>query len=118
MIQRQRVKGSNGISSSKKGSNEQIQNESHDHRFPERQTVNGAFYLEVLRRLKRRVDRVKPAIAGNWKLHHDNAPSSKVTDYLTQNGVATIPQPPYSPHLAPAEFFLLPKVNTPSKNTT
>jgi len=58
--------------------------------------MNGDFYL-VLRRLKRRVNRVRPAIAGNWKLHHDNAPNhtcSKVTDYLTQNGVAMIPQPP------------------------
>ena len=71
------------------------------------------FYLEVLRRLKRRVDRVGSAIAGNWKLYHDNAPShtcSKVTDYRTQNGVATISQPPYSPELVPADFFLIQKV--------
>ena len=32
---------------------------------PEGQIVNGAFYLEVLRRLKRRVNRVRSAIAGN-----------------------------------------------------
>ena len=80
---------------------------------PEGQTVNGAFYLEVLRKLKRRVNWVRPAIAGNWKLHHANATSqtcSKVTDYLTQNGVVTIPQPPDSPDLAPTDFFLFPKV--------
>lgn len=29
------------------------------------QTVNGAFYLEVLRRLKKRVKRAKPSITGN-----------------------------------------------------
>jgi hypothetical protein len=37
----------------------------------------------------------------------DNAPShtcSKVTDYLTKNGIATVPQPPYSPDLAPAMY--------------
>ncbi|KAG8239485.1 hypothetical protein J437_LFUL018967 [Ladona fulva] len=97
------------ITSSKKGSNEQIQMSLAHHFFyakgvvhyefvPEGQAVNGAFYLEVLRRLKRRVNRVRPAIARNWKLHYDNAPNhtcSKVTDYLTQNGHATILQPPY-----------------------
>jgi histone-lysine N-methyltransferase SETMAR len=84
----------------------------------EGQTVKGAFYLEVLRRMKRRVNRVRPAIAGNRKLHHDNAPShtcSKVTDYLTKIGIATVPQPPYSPDLAPADFFLFPKVKSSLK---
>lgn len=77
--------------------------------IPEGQTVNGAFYLEELRRLKRRVNRVRPVIAGNWKLYDDNALSHncfKVTDYLTENGVATILQPPYSPGLSSADFFL------------
>ena len=77
-----------------------------------------AFYLEVLRRLKKRVNRVRSAIAGNWKLHHDNAPShtcSTVTEYLTINGITTIPQPPYSPDLAPADFFLFPKVKSSLK---
>ena len=50
--------------------------------------------------------------------HHDNTPSqtcSKVTDYLTQNGVATIPQLPCSPDLAPADFFLFPKMKSSLK---
>jgi hypothetical protein len=40
----------------------------------------------------------------------DNAPShtcSKVTDYLAKKGIATVPQPPYSPDLAPADFILM-----------
>jgi transposase len=80
--------------------------------------ITGAFCLKVLRRLKRRVNRVRSAIAGNWKLHHDNAPShtcSTVTEYLTINGITTIPQPPYSPDLAPADFFLFPKVKSSLK---
>jgi transposase len=50
-------------------------------------------------------------ISANWNLHHDNAPSHTcfvVTEYLTKNGIVTIPQPPYSPDLAPADFFLFP----------
>lgn len=41
----------------------------------DRQTVNSAFYLKGERRLKRRVNWVRPAIAGNWNVHPDNAPS-------------------------------------------
>ncbi|GFY03017.1 mariner Mos1 transposase [Trichonephila clavipes] len=82
---------------------------------PEGQTVNDTFYVEVLKRLKRRVNRVRPEISANWKLHHDNAPSHTcfvVTEHLTRNRIVTFPQPPYSPDLAPADFFLFPKVKT------
>ena len=34
----------------------------------------------------------------------------KVLTYLTRIGVTTIPQPPYSPDLAPADFFLFPRL--------
>ncbi|GFX85434.1 putative DD34D transposase [Trichonephila clavipes] len=47
----------------------------HSEFVPEGQAVNGAFYMEVLKRLKRRVNRVRPEISANWKLHHDKAPS-------------------------------------------
>ncbi|GFU67138.1 mariner Mos1 transposase [Trichonephila clavipes] len=90
----------------------------HSEFVPEGQTVNGAFYVEVLKRLKRWVNRVRPEISANWKLHHDNAPSHTcfvVTEHLTKNGIVTIPQPPYSPDLAPADFFLFPKVKTALK---
>lgn len=77
-----------------------------------------AFYIEVLRRLKRRVNQVRPVIIGNWKLHHGNAPSYtcfKVTDYLTENGVTKIPQTPHSSDLFPADSFLFPKVKSSLK---
>jgi hypothetical protein len=31
-------------------------------------------------------------------------------DILTKTGTTVTPQPPYSPDLAPADFFLLPKL--------
>ena len=43
----------------------------------------------------------------------DNAPvhnSILVTDYLTKMGIKTVPQPPYSPDLAPCNFCLFPKL--------
>ena len=33
-----------------------------------------------------------------------------VTDYLTKMGIKTVPQPPYSPGLAPCDFCLFPKL--------
>ncbi len=33
-----------------------------------------------------------------------------VTDYLTKMGIMTVPHPPYSPDLAPCDFWLFPKL--------
>lgn len=89
------------------------------HEFvPAGTTVNAAFYVEVLKRLKKRVNRIRPDIADNWKLHHDNAPAHTafiVTNYLTKAGIPTISQPPYSPDLAPPDFFLFPRLKGPLK---
>ena len=89
------------------------------HEFvPPGTTVNAKFYVEVLKRLKRRVQRVRPDIAKDWKLHHDNAPSHSsflVTNFLAKAGVPTIPQPPYSPDVAPPDFFLFPRLKGPMK---
>ncbi|GFT71176.1 mariner Mos1 transposase [Trichonephila clavipes] len=90
----------------------------HSEFVPEGQTVNGAFYVEVFKRLKRWVNRVRPEISTNWKLHHDDAPPHTcfvVTENLTKNGIVAIPQLPYSPDLSPADFFLSPKVKTALK---
>uniref|UniRef100_A0A8C3BTD1 Transposase n=1 Tax=Cairina moschata TaxID=8855 RepID=A0A8C3BTD1_CAIMO len=85
----------------------------HKEFVPPGQTVNAVFYVEVLTRLRKRIARVRPAIVNNWRLHHDNAPSHtafRVVEYLAQQKVATLPQPPYSPDLAPPDFFLFPRI--------
>lgn len=54
----------------------------------------------------------------NWLLHHDNAPahtSLLVREYLVKNNTLMMPQPPYSPDLAPCDFFLFPKLKRPLK---
>jgi transposase len=46
------------------------------------------------------------------KLHHDNAPahtSLLICEFLAKHETTVIPQPPYSPDLAPVDFFLFPK---------
>ena len=57
----------------------------------------------------------RPALfkSGPWHFHQDNASvnnSILVTDYLTKMGIKTVPQPPYSPDLAPCDFRLFPKL--------
>ena len=45
----------------------------------------------------------------SWLLHHDNAPAHNalgIREFLTTNNVATLEQPPYSPNLAPCDFFV------------
>ncbi|KAG5309963.1 MOS1T transposase, partial [Pseudoatta argentina] len=54
----------------------------------------------------------------NWLLHHDNAPaytSLLVRKFLAKNNTLMMPQPPYSPDLAPCHFFLFPKLKRPMK---
>lgn len=61
---------------------------------PQGQTINAALYLEVLKRLKRRVERVLPYIKEVFKPHHDNVPRHTtfvVTNFLTQNKTPVVP---------------------------
>jgi hypothetical protein len=77
---------------------------------PEGQTVNSAYYFEVIGRLLKRISRVRPQFRaeGSWFLLHDSAPSHSaliVKTFLAKHGVVEISHPPYSPDLAPAVFF-------------
>ena len=82
----------------------------HHEYAPNGQTINKEFYLEVLRRLLASVRRKRPE---KWTLHHDNAPahtSHLVQQFLAKQGTAQLQQPPYSPDLAPCDFFLYPRL--------
>ncbi|CAK9811861.1 Mariner Mos1 transposase [Anthophora quadrimaculata] len=86
--------------------------------LPPGRTVNKEYYLSVLMRLRDAVRRKRPELWSNnsWILHDDNAPSHRartVLDYLTKHQINTIEQPPYSPDLAPCDFFLFPKLKLP-----
>ena len=80
---------------------------------PQGQTVNQQFYLEVLKRLLDAVQRKYPELwrSGEQLLHHDSAPAHtalSVHQFLAKNGMATASHAPYSPDLAPCDFFLFP----------
>ena len=74
-------------------------------------TVNSEQYVSTLRALKARIRRVRRDKLGEAILHHDNARphTSRKTQYaLEQLEFPTLPHPPYSPDLAPSDFFLFP----------
>ena len=65
--------------------------------------------------LKDAVRRKRPELWENqtWMLHHDNAPAYAallIRSYLAKYQTSVEPHPPYYPDLAPAEFFLFPKL--------
>ena len=85
------------------------------HWVPTGQTVNKEYYVDVLREFKKRFLGKRPALfkSGQWHFQQDNAPvlnSILVTDNLTKMGIKTVPQPTYSPDLAPCDFCLFPKL--------
>jgi transposase len=57
-------------------------------------------------------------IAAKFVLQHDNVPAHSsflVRGFLAKHATTVLPQPPYSPDLAPADFFLFPKLKTTLK---
>jgi len=84
------------------------------------QTVNKEFYIAVLKHLGEAIRRKRPQLWTNqsWVLHHDNVPADSsfvVHNFLAKNEASVVPQPPYSPDLAPADFFLFPKLKSTLK---
>lgn len=52
--------------------------------------------------------RVRPDIADLWILHHDNAPShTSLLENLAKKDISVLPHLPYSPDLAPCDFFFI-----------
>jgi len=81
--------------------------------------VNYVYYKGLLERLRNDVRRKRPEKwANGFVLHHDNAPchtSLLVQQFLSNNNITVCPRPPYSPDLAPCDFWLFPKVKTTMK---
>ena len=72
----------------------------HKEFVPAGQTINAAFYQEVLNRLLQRIRRVQPGLhrTGKWMLLHDYVPAHsavRVRQFLAQKIVAAFDHPPY-----------------------
>jgi hypothetical protein len=80
------------------------------HEFvPRGETVNKEFYLKVVKLLREAVRRNSPEAWTNktWMLHYENAPAHAslfIREVLAMQETIVVPQPPYCPELAPADF--------------
>ena len=79
---------------------------------PTGRTVNADLYSEQLGRVHEQLCKKYPELLnrGQVLLHHDNAPAhtakktrSTISDL---RGVEVLPHPPYSPDLAPSDYYL------------
>lgn len=87
---------------------------------PQGQNINAEFYCEVLKRLREDIRRKRPSLwqNQNWVLQHDNAPAHnalRTRELLSRMGTTVAPHPPYSPDLAPCDFYLFPKMKSKLK---
>ena len=79
----------------------------HTEFVPQEQAVNQFYYHEILERLRKRVVRVRPIIANNWMLHHDNAPchtAISVIEFLAKITFLLF-HSPHTPLMSPCDFF-------------
>lgn len=79
--------------------------------IPDGVTVNKEKYVHILRRLRQSIRRKRPDFwqNKNWLLLHDNAPAHRsvlVQSELAKQSITVLPHPPYSPDLAPCDFFI------------
>ena len=78
-------------------------------------SITRKYYKDVvLKKLKKYYQKRRPATGfKHVRLLHDNAPahtSAIVTAFLKKEKVTVLPHPPYSPDLAPCDFFLFLKL--------
>ena len=86
---------------------------------PRYTTVNSEYYKGLLEHLRNNVCSKRPEKwANGFILHHGNAPchtSLLVRQFLSNKNITVCPHPPYSPDLAPCDFWLFPKVKVTMK---
>ena len=91
----------------------------HTEFVPQGETVTADYYCQTLAHLREQIRRRRPHLwvkTGLWRhflLHHDNAtPHTAVPTLaaLGETGTDMLAHPPYSPDLAPNDYFLYPEL--------
>ena len=82
---------------------------------PQGTSVTGKYYsTQILPKVKKHYEQKYPESGMQTiSLHHDNAPahsSNVVREFLTANNIDVLSHPPYSPDLAPCDFWLFSKL--------
>lgn len=85
-------------------------------------TINGQYYASELRQLREQIKKKRRGKLrrGVWLLQ-DNAPahtSQVAVAAANECGFRILPHPPYSPDLAPSDFFLFPRLKSDLRGKT
>lgn len=85
-------------------------------------TINGEYYAFLLEKMVAKVRESRPSLQRKKiLLLHDNAPAHTakvVTQKIQELHLQTVPHPPYSPDLAPSDFFLFERLKNSLAGTT
>ena len=77
-------------------------------------SVNAAFIVDTLATFLKNLKQKRPQLVEQgWMFHWDNAPvhtAAVVQKWLSEHKIQMLEHPPYSPDLAPADYFLFPRV--------
>ncbi len=89
--------------------------QTHKEFMSQKTTMIADLYLNILWRLRERICRIQPELWVNnfWLFGQGNAPvhsAFKIHDFFAKNQVNVLDHPPYSPDLAPCDFFLFCKI--------
>ena len=81
---------------------------------PEGTKINAYYFITILDEFLRHAKRKRAHIrnASSFFLHMDNCPIHKALvtkEHMAKRGFNLVEHPPYSPDLAPADYFLFPK---------
>ena len=94
----------------------------HSEFLPQGQMINQQVYKEILQLLLCSVPEKRRELwqDKSWLLHHNNAPAYNalsIQQFLTKKNITVLEQSPYSPDLAPCDFFIFPKLKGIIKGT-
>ena len=84
-----------------------------------KRTITGQYYVTLIDKLREEIkSKRRGKLRATPLLLHDNAPahtSHVAKAAVAKNGFVELPHPPYSPDLAPSDFFLFPKMKAELK---
>ena len=68
--------------------------------LPKSSTVNQAYFIEVLKRLRNAIRRKRPELwrSGDWFFHHDNSPAHSALrnrEFLAKHSITVLAHPPF-----------------------
>jgi histone-lysine N-methyltransferase SETMAR len=86
----------------------------YSHIVPEGSPVNGKYIVKAINNFLKQLKKKRPGmVEQEWWFHWDNVPvhiSAVIQQWFAAHSIQQLEHPPYSPDLAPVDFFLFKRV--------